>query len=61
MNANAMPLKRIIYTSRRAPRTLHLAEETLVEEVLDVSRPKNAAWQLSGLLVSGGGRFGLSG
>jgi hypothetical protein len=57
MQGRSAPLMRIIYTSRRAAGTMHLEEEALVEQILGVSRPKNAIWRLSGLLVSGNGRF----
>jgi hypothetical protein len=57
MHATPSPLMRVIYTSRRAAGTMHLEEEALVEQILGVSRPKNATWRLSGLLVSGHGRF----
>jgi hypothetical protein len=53
----AAPLMRIIYTSRRAPGTMHLEEETLVEQILGAARTRNASWRLSGLLVFGAGRF----
>jgi len=57
MSSLPAPLTRIIYTSRRAAQTMHLEEGALVEQILGVSRVKNATWRLSGLLVSGHGRF----
>lgn len=57
MSSHPAPLLRIIYTSRRAAQTMHLEEAALLEQILGVSRVKNATWRLSGLLVSGHGRF----
>lgn len=57
MMSASSPLSRIVYTSRRAAGTMHLDEAVLVEQILGVSRRKNASWRISGALVSGAGRF----
>ncbi len=57
MPGPSAPLMRIVYTSRRSPSAMHLEDDALVEQILGVSRVKNATWRLSGLLVFGAGRF----